>query len=394
MENKQQTLQSIREHTKQLSRHDVRKVMVLYEEEIHNIGDCCLRFDKLKYFRSFFDHAEVSINFRLKKNRKYSDALLKNNPYLSAVTEAEWEEIDFPSYDVIIAIAYNEEKLLDFLHARYGRAIAEGRYKASVYSMSQLILPPVNFGRYLFTLNEALTEHVRTPGPGELYISPGERSWGNAWLEEKGMKPGEDLVILLDSTLRKEKLLRMDVYFEFLSALLGRDNVKVLVFDEAGIGKEEFYRAWLGDKLMEKMIFSRGLKLREDLCLIGSGYTRMMFGPCTGLLHCASAIYNRYVSEGMPPEDAPLLMVYTGQYAGLEQNADAWWGGAPLIDCLMLKQRNGRKELTLLSSLSAEDRPKNDSLPCSEYTTALLLEFVASRLRAMNGRRRSEAAPV
>lgn len=371
----------------------MRKVMVLYEEEIHNIGDCCLRFDKLKYFRSFFDHAEVSINFRLKKNRKYTDALLKNNPHLAAVTEAEWEEIDLPSYDVVIAIAYNEEKFLDFLHRRYGQVITEESYRASVYSMSQLILPPVNFGRYIFTLNDALAEHVKTPGPGELYISSEERSWGNRWLEEKGMKQGEELVILLDSTLRKEKLLRMDVYFEFLSALLGRDNVKVLVFDEAGIGKEEFYRAWLGDKLMEKMIFSKGLQLREDLCIIGSAYTRMMFGPCTGLLHCASAIYNRYVGEGMPLADAPLLVVYTGQYAGLEQNAAAWWGGAPLIDCLMLKQRNGRKELTLLSSLSEEDKSKNDSLPCSEYTTALLLEFVASRLRAM-GSRRSEAVSV
>jgi hypothetical protein len=387
MQNKQQVLQRIQENTTQVSRHDVRRVIVLYEEEIHNIGDCCVRFDKLKYFRSFFDNAEVSINFRLKKNRKYTDSFLKNNPHLAAVTEAEWEEIDFPSYDVVIAIAYNEEKFLQFLYARYGPAIAEGSYNASVYSMSQLILPPVNFGRYIFTLNEALTEHVKTPGPGELYLSSAERGWGNAWLEEKGMKPGEDLVILLDSTLRKEKLLRMDVYFEFLSVLLGRDNVKVLVFDEAGVGKEEFYRAWLGDKLMAKMIFSKGLKLREDLCIIGSGYTRMMFGPCTGLLHCASAIFNRYVSEGMPPADAPLLVVYTGQYAGLEQNANAWWGNAPLISCLMLKQRNGRKELTLLSSLSEEDKAKNDSLPCSEFTTALLLEFVASRLRAMSSRR-------
>jgi len=381
MENTQSTLQAILRTTNAVVKTDVKSILVLYEEKIHNIGDCCVRFDKLKYFRAFFNNATLNLNFK-SENLKFIDGLLTNNPHIAAISLLDWNEIEFEKYDIVIAVMYNEEKLLHFLHAKYGAEIAAGTRTMAVFSMSQLILPPVDFGKYLFPLNRPLMESGRTPEPGELYISDEEQAWADRWLEAHGMKAGEELFILLDSTLRKEKLLNPIVYFEFVAALLKRDNARVLIFDEAAMGKEDFYRAWLGDACMHKLIVSKGLKLREDICLLGSSYTRMVFGPCTGLMHCASAVYNRYVALGLPEEQAPLLAVYTGQYKGLEQNALTWWGRAPLVKCMMLKKRSGGPRLELLHDLPEDEKPLNNSLPCSAFTSAMLIDFVNSRIGA------------
>jgi hypothetical protein len=380
MENIQSTLQKIIGNTTAVAKGGVKNILVLYEEKIFNIGDCCVRFDKLKYFRAFFNNAAISMNFK-KENAKFADGLLKNNPHLASVSMLDWDEIAFNDYDIVIAVMYNEENILKFIHDKYGAAIRDGRFPLAIYSMSQLILQPSDSGKYIFPLNRPLIEMARTPDPGELYVSEEEQQWANSWLQSKGMKEGEDLLILLDSTLRKDKLLNPLVYFEFVGELLKRENTRVLVFDEAGVGKEEFYRAWLGDQYMGKLIVSRQLTLRQDICLLASTYTRMVFGPCTGLLHCASAIYNNYVSKGMPVAQVPLLAVYTGQYKGLELNAFTWWGRAPLVSCLMLKQRPGGKQLELLHQLPQNEKMLNNSLPCSEYTSAMLTGFVNSKIK-------------
>lgn len=376
--NSEQLLETFVNKAAAINAELVKRVLVLYEEKIYNIGDCCVRFDKLKHFGSFFGNAAVDINFRKGENDKFIDALLKNNPHLAAITTMDWNEIDFNQYDVVIAISYNEPKLLQFIHQKYG---SNDNSLFAVISLSELILNPSDSAKYIFPVVQQLVDYVRILGPGELYISDEEQAWADSWLESKGVKKGEHLFIVLDSTLRREKLLSLNVYFEFLAALLKKQNCKVLVFDENELGKEEFYSAWLGSKAMEKMIFSKKMQLRQDLCLIGSSYTRLVVGPCTGLLHCASAIYNRYINKGMPAEDVPLLMVYTGVYLGPELNANNWWRNSPLVNCLMLKNRNGVKQLTLLADLTENEKQLNDSLHCSEFTSKMLIDFVNSKLR-------------
>lgn len=379
--NPQTTLQQLISNTDELNTDAVKRVLVLYEEKIYNIGDCCVRFDKLKYFGAYFRNAAVDINFRPGQNDKFIDSLLTNNPHLSKVSTQEWNTIDFPEYDIIIAIAYNEEKLLQFIHEKYGDAIVSKQIKLAAISLSDLILPPSAGVKYFFPVMKRLVGHAQTPGPGELYISVEEQEWADSWLESKGMKKGEHLFIVLDSTIRREKLVNLNVHFDFIAALLKKENCKVLVFDENELGKEEFYSAWLGEKAMQKMIFSKKMTLRQDLCIIGSSYTRLVAGPCTGLLHCASAIYNHYVNRGMPVEEVPLLMVYTGEYVGPELNANNWWRNSPLVNCLMLKKKAGAKQLTLLANLTEQEKQLNDSLPCSEYTAKILMDFVNSRLK-------------
>jgi hypothetical protein len=102
----------------------------------------------------------------------------------------------------------------------------------------------------------------------------------------------------------------------------------------------------------------------------------MIFGPCTGLMHCSSAIYNYYKKMGMNENDIPIMITYTGKFPE-EQNPAEWWGNAPLIDCIMLKSRdNAGCSLIKLSDLPPEEQERNDLLPCSHYTADHLINYV------------------
>jgi hypothetical protein len=380
MNDLQKSLSSIIDSAKMIQKRHISRVLIVQEQKSFYIGDSCVWFGKLKHVKEFFRNASMDLAFVNSHNHKHIDSLLKNNPSVDNVYMSNWEHISFDEYDLVLLISFNEEGALEFIHNKYGEAIAAGTFRPIIFSLSQLVMAPVEQGRYVFPVCPGLKEFA-DPLPGELYLSQEEQEWGDEWLHRHGLQHGERLFVLLDSTSRNQKLLKMNVYFEFLSFILNQKNIKCLVFDEQNMGKEEFYSAWLGPRLMQKMIFSKGLKLRQDLCLIGSSHTGMVFGPCTGLMHCASSIFNNYVSNGMPVEEAPLMVVYTGQYIGSELNAQKWWGQSPLVSCLMIKQKINRQELLLLGSLSETKKQLNDSLPCTEFTAEMLINFVNSRLK-------------
>jgi hypothetical protein len=379
MESIQFTLSKIRDNCRNENRSNVKKILILQEEKILFIGDSCLWFGKMKHVSSFFGDAVIHMNFVKNQNEKFIDALLKGNPHVESITTLERNEITFENYDVVVSVSYNEQSLLQFLHDKYGEAIANDELKLAVFSLSELVLEENENARYIFPMPQYLVQYAY-PQPAELYVSDEEKAWADRWLKEKGLKEGERLLILMDSTSRRDKLISLPVYFEFLCFALKQPNAKVLIFDEMGMGKEDFYREWLGSADMHKMIFAHRNTLREAIALIASSHTSLMFGPCTGLMHCASSIFNGYVNNGMPAEEVPLIVVYTGQYDPSELHAYKWWGSAPLVHCLMLKNRNGKKELRTLAGLTEYEKQMNDSLPCTEFTSNMLINFVGPKM--------------
>jgi hypothetical protein len=370
-------------NTQSINYDNVRRVLVLYEEKIYFIGDCCIRFDKLKYFKSFLYNATVDVNFSIKENFKFYNAFLKNNPNINSISTLSWKDIDFESYDIVFCVKYDEGAFLDFLHEKYCNLIGKNQFRVAVFSLSQSLLRPQKDAYRVFPVNQNLLEHIKGPGRdsqlGELYINGEGQTWANQWLESKGLEANEDLFIICDSASSREKLINIGVYFDVLKFLLRKENSKVLIFDEKGIGKEEFYQACLGKNSMKKMIFSKCLTLREDLYIMASKHTKLIFGPCTGLMHCASSIYNNYVNRGMNASEVPLMITYTGQYTE-NQNANFWWRNSPLISCLLLKEIHNKKQIVLLNNLTEEEKNANDSLPCSEYTAEMLIDLINSKL--------------
>jgi hypothetical protein len=223
---------------------------------------------------------------------------------------------------------------------------------------------------------------VKSPKPLQLFVTQEEKGWGDRWLEANGVKPLDNVYILLDSTTSNLKLLNIWVYFEFLGHLLKKDNVKIINFDENAIGKEAFYREWIEERDADKMIFSKKLTLREVFCIISSKYTKLIFGPCTGIMHCASSIYNNLLEGGLPANQVPLIVTYTGTDYLKNQNVNSWWGNSPLVKCLLLRKKDGNTKISVLRELPDEERQLKNDVPCSEYTSDMLIDYIDEQLLA------------
>jgi len=379
MKTYQGTLKKILENNSLLNSKDVKRILVLYLGDEFYVGDCSIRIDKMMFYQSFFSNPIIDFNILQKSGTFIVEGLLKNNPHVNSISSLELSAIDFEIYDVVFCVDYKEEEtFLEFLNEKYGDKICSDQFRLAVFTIKHVmgLVPESDF---IFPVNKNLTNHIGIQ-PGNIYITEEEREWGNNWLKMNGLKDNEKLFILLDSTSRRNKLLNIDVYFDYLKAILRIGNIKVLNFDEKNIGKQEFYSQWLSTENIGKMIFSKGLTLRQALCIIGSDYTRFIFGPCTGLIHCASSIYNYFLRNGMSRAKVPHMITYTGSYPPGEKAFD-WWGNYPLVNCLLLKGTGNKKEIVVLNNLSEEEQHSTEALPCTEYTAKMLIDYTAGLLR-------------
>lgn len=362
-----------------LKPESIERVLFIYDDDVFFLGDNCMILYKLGLCKHFFgDHASVDINFLRGEYLEKYEGICKNNLNFSGLISQKLKHIPYDTYDVVICISLDERPLLEALHDAYPHTDTDGRCPAvfslskAVFSRKKNMKPPV------FPLFEALYRYTESlkDRPYELYISPAEKDWGNRWLEARGLKKDDELFIIVDNASHRKKLLRLDVYYKFLLHLLRREKARILIFDETGMGKEMFYKEWLGDQYFHRLIFSNKLTLREDLCLVSSDYTRLIFGPCTGMLHCASGIYNHFRRMGIRASGLPALIVYTGPW-----DADFWWSASPLVHCLVLRNVMGQKKMTALSELSqAEKRYLEDRFDCDAYTSEMLTGYIDSRL--------------
>ena len=363
----------------------VDDVLIIFQEIRFSLGDTCVSFDRLRYLKSFLPKASITINFSYDRERSLFQNLIKNNPHIDHISVLPLEELDFQNYDLILCVSHDEFKLLSVLHNKYNK-VDRADFHSAVFSFSKLIMAKSENSNHVFPPFPELVEYITVNTDSEtreLYLTEEERRWGNSWLESMGIKSHESLYIILDSSSERYKLINLDVYFEFLRFLLAQHNVKLLVFDENEIGKQAFYAAWLGDSLVEKIIFSIGLPLRQDLSIIASTYTKMVFGPCTGLMHCASGIFNYYKKQGKcSATNTPHLITYTGEYPPNSPNASSWWRNSPLVDCLLLRQNDQKIELRVLNNLTVDEQRYYRQVPCSKYTTEMLIGFVGDKLNS------------
>jgi hypothetical protein len=359
------------EKPKYIDRLKVRSVLILYEDDFFFIGDACIILDKLHVCKKFFEQAKVDINFLSSSPLDRYLALLQNNPYLDDITQRPLESLDVSHYEIVICVVQDEIKIERWLQTYTDTP--------AVFSFSQLFFPTVKSEQIVFLPYEPLLEFARaTVTPKRLYISKEEKTWAESWLDLNGVRPDEQVFVILDSASKREKLLNIGVYMELVSWLLRIPKTKILIFDERNAGKDLFYRELAGPEHRHAIVYSRGLSLREDLCLLSSGKVRLVIGPCTGLMHCASAIYNRYVDEGLPVEEVPAMVTYTGKNY---QPPYYWWKNSPLTDVLIIRKGKAGKEMVLLEDLAGPALDEIDSLlTCGDYTAPMLISHIQKRL--------------
>lgn len=386
------TLAKIVENNKQYHRDEVKNIIVLYEEPVLFIGDSIIRIHYLAGLKVFFPNAKVTMNFVNKDFAECYHALIQNNPNLDILVQRQWAEIPFESYDMVICLIHEELNLLKHLHVRYGEEISNGKVKMKVFSISKelisngtkIVVSDGNYTDFIFPKFEefvAFFENTMEQNVRELYIMEEEREWANSWLKEKGLAEDENLFIMVDSASKRDKLMAFPVYSKFLKYLLSLPKSKILIFDEKNIGKKEFYKAVLGETLESRIIYSEANKLRQDLSLISAHQVKIIFGPCTGLLHCASGIYNHLSKKGIKHHDIPIIVTYTGKYNYGNRNANHWWNNSPLVDCLLLRSVDGKSEVAVLNELTTEERDREDNqVECEHYTTQMFIDFMSDRL--------------
>jgi ADP-heptose:LPS heptosyltransferase len=381
MTSPQTFLESILTINAGISKDKVRSILILYGAQNFFIGDSCIVLDKLKMCKQFFKNATVHLHFSNTTYIGKYQALLKNNPYIDKVCTLPLTHIEFCEYQLVICITHEEKKILTLLSEKY----AGTSFNTAVYSFSGKIFPYITGHQPVFPEYTSLLEFSEaTVEPKELYISTEERIWADNWLKDHGLAAHESLFIMLDATSQKEKTLTIPVYSEVLMYLLGFPDIKVLIFDEHRTGKDQFYRKLLPPGYFNRMIFSRGLSLREDLSLISSKQLRFMLGPCTGLMHCAAAIYSHFLKT-IPADEPPLLITYTGKYS---QPASYWWNNTPLMNVLMIRQKKGKKEMIQMDDLAEEEKyATGELLNCREYTSEMIIGYIKSQRRFIHQER-------
>ncbi|OQP54223.1 hypothetical protein A4H97_22255 [Niastella yeongjuensis] len=368
---------------------DAKNVLIIYhlENKIF-IGDTYILINKLASLHAFFNKAAIDINCTNEKHTVLCSTLLKNNPYIRKLINNSWEDLDFRSYDMVFCISRNESQILEMMEQQY-KQMPQLPWTTAVYSMSVQLLnwgpnPVISsiFPSFRDMLDDQSAYNPATLS--ELYIGQEEKEWANQWLRDNGLKEHERLYIVLDSTSERYKLMNMDTYHTVLSHLLKEESAKVLLFDEQGIGKKSFYYEWLGEEQASKLICSVKLSLREALSLLSSDYTKLIFGPCTGLIHCASGIYNHFIRQGKPAESMPAIITYTGRYAD-GHTAEFWWGTSPLVTCIIVRTTTANeKEAVLLSDLPEEERKDTSRLLwCNEYTPDMLINYLPAHSHSL-----------
>jgi hypothetical protein len=372
-------LECIKSNNQHTDSSQVTSVLVYYDDANFYLGDSCIVFDKLKMCRQFFPAAAISLNCVNDAFAGKYLMLLKNNPHIDHVYTHALSVIDFDSYDVVICITEQEGSVLNTLDLKYGDLFLTNSFHTAIYSFSKTVFPYIHTSRIIFPeFKDLLTVSQLINEPKELYIATEEKQWANEWFRAHGVMSHERIFIILDSSSTRDKLLTISAYYELLMWILQLPGVKILIFDERKLGKATFYEELLGSAHIHKFIFSSGMTLREDLSLISADQVKFILGPCTGLMHCASGIYNHFVNKGMPVSQVPFMVTYTGKSL---QPANYWWNNAPLMHVLIIRFREKAKEIVLLSDLSEADKNKTDNLlSSSDYTADMLISFIEQKI--------------
>lgn len=363
----------IEENNRHFNKDNVKRIIILYEMDFFFIGDTCRVFSYLRLIHAFFDNkALIDVNINNHHARCYP--ILKDNKHIHQLTNERWVKIDFNNYDLVICLCTGERVLMDMWENRY----ADG-FRPAVFSYS------VFFGytnEALFPSESSLNDYLRDEEPllqpsPELFLSDEERQWGNDWLEKNGVAPHEKVIVFIDEASIAEKVLPFWVKFQLMNYFFGIPDVRILIFDERAANKRDNYKKYLSPANFNKLIIAERLEMRRELTLLAGSRVKMIFGPCTGFMHCSSGIYKTFMNEGMPAEDVPLMLVYGGFEAGPKSgnNNNKWfWWQYSLVDCMAVRKKGTESCIVPISI----DYPEVE-YACTEYTAAMIIDYINTR---------------
>lgn len=377
-------LSKIKEYNSRIDVRNINRILIVYDLNIFFIGDTCIQAARFKKLKSVYPNATIDVNTVNPKHYELVYNVIKDNPYIRYFN-FPWSEIDFTCYDLVICACIPEQTFLEFISLNYGEKIISSKMNTAFFSVHGNVgfdeKPygiPVFPNNAVFNNFRLTAEEYKTMAANEIFISDEEINKSTEWLKEKGLKENEHLFIFLDNASARGRLLNINNYFNVLKWFLEFNNIKILIFDENGVGKEEFYNAWLGnEKLSQKLIFAEKTSLRESICLIGSNRLKLIFGPSTGLMHCASGIVNVRTQNDPSDKSLPIMIGHVG-CPEEKQQEDKWWGPS-LVDMVLLVREENSKRLCYLRDIDFEQIFSADRiLSCQEISNEMLIDFIVA----------------
>lgn len=346
-----------------------RPLLYIYVEDF-GIGDCVLYFSRIKAISTFLNNTDFDVATNAQHYNFLQYHPLVNRFYM------ELDEVDFIDYDLVLTFSNCEFYLAHFLHKRYGRRILEGEMKLSVYSLFHAEDHVTSIFNNLSALEEFIRDTCKTRLSSlkhELYISEAEQAASDEWFESNGIGlPGnEHVIVLLDSTSDRNKLMKIECFEQLLRHFIAWKNCTIVIFNPENFDKRDIYRELVGEEMMSRILFVYEKDLRRNFCLCASKYIRLIIGPCTGLLHCAEGIYNTLELQGRLSAERSILLAYVGPPApGDHTDKWFWWGNTNVHCCYIDKTENGNKVVRRLTTTG------NPGLACKEFETGALLKYL------------------
>jgi len=363
-------IKRIRENTSRLQRHNVKKALIIIDVETYPIGDSVVFFSKIRALSKYFN----GIHFDVLTNKRHY-IFLRYFPVIRKFY-FDFSEVNVPGYDLVINFSVDDTALAGIVCKEYDRLALNEEPSFGIYNLyaeqgkeDRLLFPYLHeFHSYL--LGEY--NYTRDFIGHEIHLSDEEIEWGNNWFRQKGLQYNEKVIILLDSTNVRDKLMPIDVYFELVRFFMTLKHTRILVFDPYNNNKKLFYEYMLGADNLENFIFVEPHGLRNDFCLLASDFVHLIFGPCTGILHCTEGIYNVLDNKGKLQREWPLMICYLGPAA--VDAVDKWfWWGETHVDCLYIDHIIKSPEQYIVKKL---DGPGRLGLPCSEFKAAPLIRYI------------------
>lgn len=265
-----------------------------------------------------------------------------------------WDQINFDSYDLIIL--ETDIVLKFFLHI-HPLLHAVSLKNTSIYTISPLIDRPLvhtyNWGFFENHLENEAGEpgDLTLSSDKEIFISEEERMVAELWLKEKGLTDDDDLIIILNGSSRDEKIILPEEFTKLIKLMLQQKNSKILVFN-TDYANEETLQLTVDQK--ERFIYAPFQGIRRDLNIIVSRFTKVVIGPCTGILHLANGAFVYLLNKQLIAIDKlPFMMVYTGlQQHDVNYLPHNWWNNS-LVKCAVIIKINGEDALVALDEIIA-----------------------------------------
>lgn len=374
---------------KKINRESPKRVIIIHEVKKVLIGDSLFLLAYLKKMKEFFINATICVNSR--SSHKLFGVLLQNNPYVTEVNNLKWDDIDFRGYDVIVYNFFDEvyeKDFIDLFYKKYFKEIKENLFRPTIFShiilpRSERYKPAVDLFPFTEEFNIFLNEKekfIRTSV--EIWVTEEERKQADLWLFKNGLRIDEKCLIFVDESGNMQKVLDLFCYIDILEFFLGIDKIKILIFDPQRIDKKNnIYRELLEADKFNKLIFVEGRDLRRDIGLLASHYTRLIFGPSTGIMHCAVGVYNYFIriKKNASIEDIPILLTYICDW---DDNVDeTWWWDGSIADCIMVvREALGTKKIVKLSQENLK-KYKDKLLGVDEYSSVSIIYYMVSNYK-------------